>query len=721
MRVLRRTLTVPQNRRATKYMYKEEKGIVAFIHKIEKITIIRAVRNGLVNMIPVLIIGAFALVIKSFPVEVYQTALTEFAGGFFLDILNLIYSATFGVLSVYMTYFISRAYMKIKADKNAVEGGAVVASLISFFILAGAYLPDFGIDDLGPKSMLLAIVTGLGASYLYHTLVRAFGHRRFIFSPGADHEFNRMLSTIIPVALVTIAFAVLNAVVVNVFPIESFSALIASFFNWIFSFGAGGFFKGLLFVALSSILWMFGVHGSDALEGVMQTYFVPGLAENQAAVAAGQAPSAILTKEFFDCFVLMGGCGSAICLLIAILLFSRSRSRKGLGLASTVPMLFNINEMMIFGLPVVFNPAMLIPFLVTPLVCYTTSYIAISTGLVPMITGSVEWTTPIMLGGYMATGSISGSVLQLVNLVIGVLIYLPFVKLLDRQTDTRILRNYAAFMDYYRKNEQELEKVNLLDSTDMYGDFAKGLCADIKHGMRKHLTLAYQPQYHYDGRCVGVEALLRWNHPILGMLYPPIVIKLAEEGGFLPELEESVLLRALYDRPEVLRRFGEDIHISVNVTGPTAVSPRFIQFCRQMNALDPFRGKNICLEVTEKAAIDFNKDTEGALRALRDMGIILAIDDFSMGQTSLNYLKDNMFGIIKLDGSLVKGLFTHQNCREIIFSISQLASSLKLVVLAEYVETEEQRGVLHEIGCDCYQGYLYSPAVFLNDPVKPNK
>ena len=108
-----------------------------------------------------------------------------------------------------------------------------------------------------------------------------------------------------------------------------------------------------------------------------------------------------------------------------------------------------------------------------------------------------------------------------------------------------------------------------------------------------------------------------------------------------------------------------------------------------------------------------------AVRAVRSglvsMIPILAIDDFSMRQTSLNYLKENTFDIIKLDGSLVRGLFTQQNNREIISSLTRLAASLNLMVLAEFVETKEQREVLHEIGCDCYQGYLYSPAVFLEE------
>lgn len=253
----------------------------------------------------------------------------------------------------------------------------------------------------------------------------------------------------------------------------------------------------------------------------------------------------------------------------------------------------------------------------------------------------------------------------------------------------------------------------MIERKGIYGKFAKALCVKLKHGIKDGVRLAYQPQYHYDGHCTGVEALLRWEHPVYGMIYPPLVVKLAQEGGFLPDLEEAVLTQALSDRPKILERFGENVKLSVNVTGNTIVTDRYLQFCRRLNAKEGFAGKNICLEVTEQAALAFDEETNRKLRAFREMGLALAIDDFSMGQTSLNYLKENLFDCIKLDGSLVKGLFTHQNCKEIILSISRLAESLHLSVLAEYVETEEEREALHEIGCDLYQGYLYSPAVFL--------
>lgn len=691
---------------------RKENGI---IRRVEHSIAVQAVRNGLTSLIPVLIIGAFALILKTFPVTAYQNALQTAAGGFFLELFDIVINATFGVLSVFMTFSVSRSYMKLKADADAVAGGAVIASLISFFILAGAYLPGFGTDSMGPKSMFLAILTGLGASALYLRLFKLFSKRRsYLYTTGADREFNRMLSTLFPVAIVAIVFAIFNAVIIRVFDADSFRELIAKAFNALFSVIGNGFVKGFFFVLLSSVLWFFGIHGSDTLENVMQTYFAPGLAANQAAVASGGAATEVLTKEFFDCFVLMGGCGTTICLLIAILLFSRNRARKRLGLTAAVPMIFNINELMVFGLPIIFNPIMLIPFLAVPLVCYTTAYIAVSTGLVPMITNSVDWTTPIILGGYSITGSVAGAILQLVNVVLGAAIYTPFVRMLDRKSEEEARRGFESFVTFFKENEQELASARLADRSDIYGDFAKALTEEFRHDMKSRLKLYYQPQYRYDGSCAGAEALLRWEHPVHGMVYPPLLVKLAEDGGFLPELEEAVVSRAVEERDKVVKRFGEGVHLSVNVTGTTVVSTRFMQFCRKLNSSGAFDGKDICFEVTEQAALSFNDETVAALGELKKLGVRLAIDDFSMGQTSIHYLKDSLFDIIKLDGSLVRDMFEHRNSQEIISSIVALADSLDLTVVAEYVESEKQREMLHGIGCDCYQGYLYSPAIPLD-------
>ena len=696
-------------------MMKIQKMIADILKRIESTAAIKVIREALASMIPVVTIGAFALIIRTFPVGFYQEFITSFASGFIYDLADIIFNATFGMLSVYMTFFVSRCYMRKAADTESVYMGAIIASLISFFILASIDLPDFSTECTGAKSMFLAIISGLGASFLYLKTEKHFRSKKHdLYSTGADRDFNRTMSTLKPIAATVLVFALIDLLIIRIFNVESFRMLIIKLSNSLFAPGPDGFAKGFFFVLLSSVLWFFGIHGSDVLEDVMQLHFTPGLSINQAAIAAGSAPTSILTKGFFDCFVLMGGCGSTMCLLIAILLFSKNSARRGLAYASTVPMIFNINELMVFGLPIIYNPMMLIPFICVPLINYTISYLAISSGLVPMIINEAEWTTPLFLGGYKITGSYTGAILQLVNLILGVAVYMFFVKALDRRTLMSAQEDFNDFIDYFKKNESDFVTGRpLIERHDSYGEFAKNLCAEIKNDMDHQIVLAYQPQYNYEGKCIGAEALLRWKHPVHGMLYPPLVIRLAEEGGFLPQIEEEILKKALNDRDKVLAKFGKDIKLSVNVTGTTVVTKRYMDFIRSLNEKKAFEGTNMCIEVTEQAALNFDESTLNALRSLKDMGLLLAIDDFSMGQTSINYMKDSIFDIVKLDGSLVKGLFEHENTSEIVSSIVSLASSIDMLVLAEYVETEQQREELHRLGCDCYQGYLYSPAVMV--------
>lgn len=688
--------------------------ILEISQRIQKVRVVKAIRNGLVTIIPVLIIGAFALVFEWLPIPGYRDFVQSFAGGFIYSFFDFIHTATFGVLSIYMTFAISRAYMHTRSETNAPHFGAIITSLIVFFILSGSYIgKDYGIDkmfqleNMGVKSMIVAIIAGLGASALYTFFYGLLKRKRnHVLSMGADNDFNRMLATFLPIAIVTVSFALTNLFIVKVLNVDSFRDLYIKAFDALFSIGENGFFKGFFFVFLSSILWFFGVHGSDALQGVADTYF-PSYVEGTEAI--------LLSKDFFDVFVLMGGCGATICLLIAILISSRNRARRGLGLAAMGPMIFNINELMVFGLPIIFNPIMLIPFLLVPLLNYSVSYLALSTGIVPYISSHVEWTTPVLFGGYFATGSVGGLLLQLFNIALGIAIYLPFVKILDRESEKVIKINYDDFMSYFTQNERELQNVRLCDLGNIYGSFAKELSADIRHDLMKNLKMYYQPQFNYKGECIGVEALLRWKHPVLGIIYPPLVMKLTNEINLSAKLEEAITYQVLKDRDALLAKYGPDIKISINATGSSFSGGELLTWLREINASTPFKGKNICIELTEQEAFSINDKTRSILKELKEMGLFLSIDDFSMGQTTLHYLRENLFDEIKIDGSLTKGLTSSSNVREIVSSLIELANSLSLNVIAEYVENEEERDILHEMGCDEYQGYFYSPAVPLDE------
>lgn len=683
-----------------------------FVQKIERLMLIRTVRSGLVMLIPVLMIGAFALIGRSFPIAGYSEFIGSFAGGAISLILNIVYTSTFGMLSVFMALFIGISYSRERGTGQLFSIGEATVSVICFFIMVGVFDADFLISAFGPKGMFTAIVSSYIASAAYELAERKTASLRRLYADGADTKFNNSLAIIIPATVVIVVFAVVNTIIIKLFNVSTFYELFINAFNAIFAHAGRTFGNGLLYVLLSSLLWFCGIHGSDCLEGVAEHLFMSAIDVNIAAAAAGNMPTEILTKQFFDVFVLMGGCGSAFCLLLALLLFGKRRSNVSLSRLSVFPMLFNINETMIFGLPVILNPIMLIPFIATPLFCYFSSYFAMKLGLVPLITFSAEWTTPVLLGGYVATGSLAGSALQLFNIIVGTLIYTPFVRMYDNQKVYQARQNYERLVGILKEHEQSGSDVVLTDMDNVYGDVAKSIAADLMYELdRAAVTLYYQPQYSYDGSCFGCEGLLRVKHEIFGMLYPPLVIKLAEESGFLFELEKKVVRRAIEDVEQLEAKLGVGVKISFNITGDTIVNPDFRDFlCEECEGKD-IPAKNLCIEITEQTALKFDDDVLATLSAIKSLGFTLAIDDFSMGQTSLRYLQDCCFDMVKLDGSLSTAILANERCERIIASIASLTETLGLRLLAEFVEDEPQKEALAKAGCFLYQGYLYSKAL----------
>ena len=447
-------------------------------------------------------------------------------------------------------------------------------------------------------------------------------------------------------------------------------------------------------------MWFFGIHGGNMLDGVAQSVFVPGTAANAAALAAGGEPVQIVTKTFLDVFASIGGAGALLSLLAAILLFGRRRSARRLSAFAAVPMCFNISEIMLFGLPVVWNPALFVPFIAV------VSYAAMAAGLVPPVVVDVSWTTPPLVGGYVATGSPAGAVLQLACIALGTVLYLPFLRRYERLADAHARVQYDALLSSFQDDERAGRSVELVTAAGSLGAVARSLAEDVRAAVDAGaFELRYQPQFDADGRAVGAEALLRMEHPVYGWLYPPLVIELARVAGAGGELERAVFERALADAQaaEALAHAGElDAGFSV---------------------IDAFRARGldagrVVVEATEREALLWDAGAHDLLRRVADAGMPLAIDDFSMGRTSFQYLETSVFSVVKLDGTIAKGVMENERYAEIVSSIADLSEHLGFTVLAEYVETAEQRDVLKTLGCSYFQGYLYAPALPFDEMVE---
>lgn len=675
--------------------------------RLENHRISQAVRRGLVLTIPALVTGSCALLLTSLPIPAYTAFIQSALGGRLFAFLDAVRVCSFDFLSILLLLTISRSYAGL-LTRDISPTVVSVVSLCSFLALSGAGGASFALEDLGTSGMFVGLVTALAASRLFIFLASLPIFRVRMVTDASDADLGRSFGAIIPGALVVGLFVLLGQAVDWVFHVQSLQALMAQGMDVLFSGMGRGLSSGLLFILMVQLLWFFGIHGGNVMRGVATGLFSQGLALNMEQAAADQAPTEIFSKTFFDTFVLMGGCGTALCLVLAILLFARGQQMKRLALVGLVPCLFNINEMLIFGVPVVLNPILAIPFVLAPLLLTLISYLATLSGLVPYVTAAVEWTTPVFLSGYAATGSLAGSVLQLVNLVAGTALYLPFIRLYEKKRALDLSRNIQSLTLAVEEAEALGTPPDFQRLPGQLPTVAQMLAADLDHAIGSGgLTLHFQPQVNHEGYCFGAEALLRWSHPAGAGIPASLVVALAREWDLLPALERWVARRACRELREINSRWGEDFKLSINITADSLRQPDFEGELARIVAEEQVVPSTLWLELTEQTALSGTAEMTEKLIRLKAAGHRLIIDDFGMGYTSLLPLQNNHFDMVKLDGSLVRQLLTNGRTQNIVATITQLGHSLDFTVLAEFVETRQQQEALERLGCRLYQGYLF--------------
>ena len=674
------------------------------IYAMECNSVLGAVKKGFLMVIPVVLTGSFALLLCNFPIPAYQNFLSAFLDGALLSLLNFIIDATTGFLSLYLVLAISYVYSESLAGENlTLRMIAMVAACASFIASFGGASGSLTVSCFGTTGVFTAMVCSVLATRLFFALDLRIYKRYHSYAAGNDVHFRSSMSAILPVAVCVLSFAFGNLLLQKLFHVGNLNDLISGLLFQAF----GGLHRepenGIVFLLLLDFLWIFGIHGGNALDPVAQTVF-----------AAGAENSHIITKSFLDNFAVMGGSGATICLLLALLLASRQKANRRLAYSAAPLALFNINEILVFGLPVVLNPVLMIPFILTPVISMLLAYGSMAAGWVPLAQQTVNWTTPIFFSGYLATGSWRGIAVQAVSVAVGTLLYIPFVVLSERLQEDRESYLIGKLTEHFRNREGDSEAPHYTGRNDSLGVIAKGLagqlCTDAALG---RIPVFYQPQLDSQGRVIGAEALLRWQYGG-ERLYPPLVVALAQEDGCYEALTWSVLATVCHDIQALRQTFGPDFHVAVNLVAEQINDPDLTERIIRLAAESKVCG-NLVLEVTEETSlVNLPHITENIDR-FGQHGITLAIDDFSMGQTSLNYLRSNHFRYVKLDGGLVGQVLENSRSREIISSIVALGRSLGFQVIAECVETEVVKTTLLELGCTLFQGYLYSPAIPLED------
>lgn len=675
-------------------------GLFRIADDFDKNPLFQSVRQGMVMMIPLLVSSAVAFMLSSLPIPGYQEFLNHLWNGQIAAFLGLIRSASEGTLAMGLALTTCFSYAM---QKNQSRGDAVTVMLtaaVSLIGFSGVPQGEISVEVLGSHNIFAALFIALGCSVLFFKIKETRFFRMRWRGVGADACYAEVVSGVIPALLVVAFFVILRQLFVAVLHVDSLQEILEAAVRKLLDPAQNSLPAAIVILLLVHGMWLVGIHGSYVLGSVIYENF--GVIREDV----------VYNKTFQDVFVCMGGTGSVLCLVTAILLFSGKGNIKNIAKLSFPTVIFNISEIITFGLPVILNPIFVIPYLLAPVVMCLISYAAVYTGIVPHVVSEVEWTMPVFLSGYLATGSVAGSILQAVCLAAGVLIYLPFLRLFEEQRERQMAKNVKELTEELQRQEEANAIMPLTQRKDVLGGTAKVLAEDLKDAIRdRKLFFLYQPQMDTQGKCIGAEALIRWRHPIAGLIYPPLVIQLAKEEKMLHDIETYMFDETSYTISEIEKEIHTEFKISVNITNESLLWEDLESCIADKVSKYHITPKRLWLEITEQDALISSREVLDKMRRLKEQGHQFLIDDFGMGHTSLLYLQTNYFSVVKLDGSLTKDVLKNKRDKEIIAAITELGRSLHFETIAEYVETQEQKDLLLALGCDAFQGYYYSKPV----------
>ena len=380
-------------------------------------TTMAAIRAGMVSVVPLTIIGGLFMVVSYLPVPGWEAIVAPW-----LPLLQIPVTATFGVLGLVVCLAIAHDLGTRLGQEPIVS--AAMAVVVFLLIQIEPTDLTFRTPALGSQGLFTAIIVAL----VVVRTQKLFTDRGIVITmpdtvPSVVYQ---SFLSLIPLAVLVIGFWLIRFVAgvdINLVVQRAFSPLV---------FALNTLPGILVYACLVSLLWSVGIHGDNALDAIVAPIFLQYLAENVAAVQTGQPLPYVTANGFFTTFVNVGGTGATLALAI-ILAFSRDEAYRRVGRVSLPTQIFQINEPIFFGLPIVLNPVFMVPYVISALVLTAGSYLLMAWGLVQRPFINVPWTTPPVIGHYLVTGGDwRAAVWGVVSLVIAVGIYYPFAKAAER-------------------------------------------------------------------------------------------------------------------------------------------------------------------------------------------------------------------------------------------------------------------------------------------------
>ncbi|EOL42321.1 PTS system, lactose/cellobiose family IIC component [Enterococcus phoeniculicola] len=433
----------------TKIMGFLEKYFLPVADKIGKQRHLMAIRNGLISTLPLTVVGSIFVIFLNLPIEGYEEMISSIR-----PTLDIPFRFTVGVMALYAAFsvghFLGESYKVDPLSSGllstlgfliSVVVPTQVADDVEGVINAGRYLT---IADLSSTSLFGAIVTAIISVEIYRILLQKNITIKMPSSvpPAVSKSFAALIPTAVIILLFWgirhgLHFDINSTVTLAVSPLKKLLV-------------GNSLIGGIITVFLIQLFWSFGIHGEAVLGPIIRPMWDSAILENMEAFDhignAHELPN-LFTEQFLQWFVQIGGSGTTLALAI-LFLTSRVKFLKQMGKLTIVPGIFNINEPIVFGTPIVMNPILIIPFIFTPIILTIVSYIATITGLVPMMMAKLPFTMVGPVGSLMSTNwSIPAAILTIVNFVLSLAIYYPFFKIFEKQQLEIEAKNEEAIAD----------------------------------------------------------------------------------------------------------------------------------------------------------------------------------------------------------------------------------------------------------------------------------
>ncbi|MCM2678641.1 EAL domain-containing protein [Echinimonas agarilytica] len=642
--------------------------------------VLLSLREAFISILPFMILLAMVGLIEQFAIsfewfDIGQSALSivQIAN----NILALLFPLTI-VISV--SYYLSK-----NLGLNTILATVLaVCSYIFNISYMGASGNQLAVNPQGLSAF--SIIIPLTSTYLFAFIARM---KWLSFMKGDDVSrfLTRHINLIPSFVIVFLLLALLLPLL-----FQGVTLLTVSLHNSVSDFPM--FERLILRTITSHVVWLLGVHGdhiANIVDGTdMLEQFVIG---------------DLTAQMFLNTFVHLGGAGATWGLIFACLIHRGYFHEKNIAKISAPLALFNINEPLIYAIPLVLNVYFIVPFIMAPLFNLTASYFLLHTGVVSYSGNEITWITPVFFNGWLLTEDITTILYQAFLIAVNTAIYFPFLAMSIKHNSTdqiadRLSQTLSVASNLENNTESSFvnsQRENISSQAEL-----NKVLDDIEHGS---LKLFYQPKFQLStGSVSGFEALIRLERNNGDIVGPYFLEKL--RANKLTHIIDYWVVEKLHNDLTVWAKAGYHPKVSLNMD-PNDLTEATAQFLIEKFSEFPHQ---VEIELLESGYVESFSRIEAIIKRLHQHRISTAMDDFGTGYSNIAMLAKSNVGTIKFDQSMLADM-SNEKSRTLYRQLSVLCKELGFHVIAEGVEVQQQMDFLKTTGVDEVQGWIYAKAL----------